>query len=79
MLRIRHFLGVASVSCLFIVGCGDEEQPNPSAKPEEVTQDFAKKSADMMKQANGNMDPKKAAKTLNTETKSAAPAEEPAK
>jgi hypothetical protein len=42
-----------------IPGCG-EDQPNRPAQPDEVTADFGKKSADMMKAANAGMDPKKA-------------------
>lgn len=56
-----------------LVGCDGENQPNPSAAPEQVNADFAKKTADMMKTANGNMDPKNA-KKINA-AKPAAPAE----
>lgn len=54
-----------------LVGCDGENQPNPSATPDQVNADFAKKTADMMKAANGNMDPKNA-KKINA--KPAAPA-----
>lgn len=43
---------------LSAVGCG-ENQPNAPAQPAEVSSaDFAKKTADMMKNANTGMDPK---------------------
>jgi hypothetical protein len=41
-----------------VVGCGEDGGSSASAKPEEVTPDFAAKSADMMKNANSGMDPK---------------------
>lgn len=45
-----------------ITGCS-ENQPNAPAKPEEVNADFGAKTADMMKNANTGMDPKKKAAT----------------
>jgi hypothetical protein len=42
-----------------ISGCG-EDQPNAPAQPGEVNADFAKKTVDMMKEANAAIDPKKA-------------------
>jgi hypothetical protein len=44
-------------------GCG-EDQPNPSAKPADLGEGFAKSSQDMMKSANSGMD-LKAAKDAN--------------
>jgi hypothetical protein len=41
------------------LGCG-EDQPNSSAQPSELGPDFAKKTADMMKDANKGMDLKAA-------------------
>jgi hypothetical protein len=54
---------IAGILAGLISGCG-EGQPNHPAQPNEVTPDFAKNSADMMKNANAGMDPKKA-KDLN--------------
>ena len=65
MHRFRHMLFAASLLGLFaFAGCG-EDQPNASAKPEEVTPDFSKKSGDLMKEANNSMDPKKLKSTPN--------------
>ena len=58
MHRFRHMLVATSLLGFVVAGCG-EDQPNPSAKPEEVTAEFGKSSGDMMKQANSGMDPKK--------------------
>jgi hypothetical protein len=58
MHRLRYAV-VAAALTGFLPGCGGEEQPNAPAAPEQVNEDFAKKSADMMKAANVGMDPKK--------------------
>jgi hypothetical protein len=50
---------VAFLGCILSSGCG-ENQPNTPAQPEEVNADFAKKTADMMKDANKGMDLKSA-------------------
>ncbi len=57
MYRFRLMLLSACVAGM-ISGCG-EDQPNAPAQPGEVNVDFAKKTADMMKNANSGMDPKK--------------------
>ena len=51
---------VLGLAAMGISGCGGEDQPNAPAKASEVNEDFAKKTADMMKNANSSMDPKKA-------------------
>jgi hypothetical protein len=56
--RLRYVI-VAVALAGFAPGCGGEEQPNAPAAPSEVNEDFAKKTADMMKAANAGMDPKK--------------------
>ena len=48
---------VAAVLAGLIGGCG-EDQPNQP--PKELTPEVAKSSADLMKNANSGMDPKKA-------------------
>ena len=58
MNRMRHAV-IAGILAGFVTGCS-EDQPNHPAQPGEVTADFAKNSADMMKNANAGMDPKKA-------------------
>ena len=56
--------------CCFAVGCG-EDQPNASTPPEAVNEDFAKKTADMMRAANTGMN-KKSSKTKGGAKASAA-------
>ena len=59
MNRLRSAV-VAGILAGFISGCGDDQTGHP-AQPNEVTPDFAKNSADMMKNANAGIpDPKKA-------------------
>ncbi len=58
MRRLSLAIAAAFLGCGFS-GCG-EDQPNAPAQPAEVTADFAKKTADMMKAANTGMDPKAA-------------------
>jgi len=58
MHRMRFVL-IAGVLAGFVPGCDGENQPNAPAQPGEVTEDFAKKSAEMMKNANTGMDPSK--------------------
>jgi hypothetical protein len=58
MNRLRHAL-IAGVLAGLLSGCG-EDQPNKPAGPGDVTPDFAKDSANMMKAANTGMDPKAA-------------------
>jgi hypothetical protein len=50
-----------------ISGCG-EDQPN-AARPEQVTNEFATSSADMMRKANTGMDPKQANATAPAKKK----------
>jgi len=57
MNRFRLMVFSAFVAAGMISGCG-EDQPNAPAQPAEVNVDFAKKTADMMKNANSGMDPK---------------------
>jgi len=64
MRRLSLAIAVAFLGCL-CSGCG-EDQPNAPAQPTEVNADFAKKTADMMKDANKGMDIK-AAKSKGTE------------
>jgi len=59
MHRLRYVFA-AAVLVGFIPGCGGEDQPNASATPEQVNADFGAKSAELMKNANTGMDPKKA-------------------
>ncbi len=62
MSRLRGVVVMALLSGV-IAGCGGEDQPNTPAQPSEVgTADFAKKTQDMMKDANSGMDLKKAPK-----------------
>jgi hypothetical protein len=63
MHRLRLTLLIAFLAGI-ISSCG-EDQPNAPAQPGEVTADFAKNAADMMKKANTGMDPK-AAKQAKT-------------
>ncbi len=56
MRRLSLAMAVALLGCVFS-GCG-ENQPNAPAQPSEVNADFAKKTADMMKDANTGMNPK---------------------
>jgi len=56
MRRLTLAIAALLLSCAFS-GCG-ESQPNAPAEPTEVNADFAKKTADMMKDANTGMDPK---------------------
>ena len=65
MYRFRWAVLGGVLAC-YAGGCGGEDQPNASAKPEEVTEDFAKKTADMMKAANSGMDPKALKKAAGT-------------
>ena len=65
MNRVRCAV-VAGILAGFISGCGDDQTGHP-AQPSEVNADFAKNSADMMKNANAGMDPKKA-KDVNKPT-----------
>jgi hypothetical protein len=58
MNRLRGAL-LAGFLAGLIPGCG-EEQPNRPAQPDEANADFARKSADMRRDANSGMDPKKA-------------------
>jgi hypothetical protein len=58
MYRFRLMLLSVFVAGM-ISGCG-EDQPNAPAQPGEVTVDFAKKTAEMMKNANSSIDPAKA-------------------
>jgi hypothetical protein len=59
MRRLCFAISAAFLACL-LSGCG-ENQPNAPATPEDVSApDFAKKTADMMKNANSGMDLKKA-------------------
>ncbi len=62
MNRLRC-LALAAILGGAISGCG-EDQPNAPAKPNELGEDFGKKTADMMKSANSGMD-LKAAKEAN--------------
>ena len=64
MHRFRYLLFAVSLFGFAAAGCG-EDQPNASAKPEEVTPDFSKKSGDMMREANNGMDPKMLKSTPN--------------
>ena len=64
MYRFRWAV-LAGVLACYAGGCG-EDQPNAPAKPEEVTEDFTKKTADMMKSANGPMDAKSVKKAAAT-------------
>lgn len=62
---MRKSLIAASILSIGLIGLGTagcgEDQPNKPAQPEDVSSaDFAKKTADMMKDANTGMDPKKA-------------------
>jgi hypothetical protein len=50
MSRLRGVVVMAILSGV-IAGCG-EDQPNTPAQPTELGPDFAKKSQDMMKEAN---------------------------
>ena len=63
MIRLRCLAGAAILAGV-ISGCGGEDQPNAPAKAEDLGPDFAKKTADMMKNANSGMD-LKAAKEAN--------------
>jgi hypothetical protein len=58
MNRLRGAV-ISGILAGLISGCG-EDQPNKPAQPNEVTPDFAKNTADMMKKANTGMDPKAA-------------------
>jgi hypothetical protein len=62
MSRLRC-LALAAILGGVLPGCG-EDQPNAPAKSSELGEDFAKKTADMMKNANSGMD-LKAAKDAN--------------
>jgi hypothetical protein len=60
MYRLRTLIGVAFLAGM-ISGCGDGLDSPASTPPEQTDADFAKKTADMMKEANaGSMDLKKA-------------------
>jgi hypothetical protein len=60
MYRLRTLIGVAFLAGT-ISGCGDSVDSPTSTPPEQTGADFAKKTADMMKDANaGSMDLKKA-------------------
>lgn len=65
MNRFRAF-AVAAVLTGALPGCG-EDQPNQPAQQKDLGEDFAKKTADMMKNANSGMD-LKGAKKADTET-----------
>lgn len=54
MRRLSLAVATGFLACVFS-GCG-EDQPNAPAQPSEVNADFAKKTADMMKDANKGMD-----------------------
>ncbi len=54
MRRLSLAIAAAFLGCIFS-GCG-EDQPNAPAQPEDVNTDFAKKTTDMMKDANTGMD-----------------------
>ncbi len=56
MRRFRAIIVGGAIATL-AGGCG-EDQPNASTPPEQVNEDFAKKSADMMRAANTGMDKK---------------------
>jgi hypothetical protein len=62
MNRLRG-LALAAILGGVLSGCG-EDQPNSPAKPADLGEDFAKKTADQMKNANSGMD-LKAAKEAN--------------
>jgi hypothetical protein len=51
---------IAGILAGFVSGCG-EDQPNHPAQANEVTADFAKSAADMMKNANAGIPDPKAA------------------
>ncbi|MGP0063111.1 MAG: hypothetical protein ACLQGP_05835 [Isosphaeraceae bacterium] len=55
MSRLRSMVLLAFLSGV-IAGCGGESQPNAPAEPADLGPDFAKKTADMMKNANSGMD-----------------------
>ncbi len=57
MRRLSFAIAAGFLGCLFS-GCG-EDQPNTPAQPTDLNADFAKKTADMMKDANAGMDLKK--------------------
>jgi hypothetical protein len=58
MRRLTLAIAAGFLGCVFS-GCG-EDQPNQPAQPAQVNADFAKQTADMMKNANaGSMDLKK--------------------
>lgn len=56
-MRRFGFLIVGGAMACFAGGCG-EDQPNASTPPEQVNEDFTKKTADMMRAANTGMDKK---------------------
>ncbi len=60
MNRLRA-LAVAAVLAGAVPGCG-EDQPNKPAEEKDLGADFAKNTADMMKNANSGMDLKGAQK-----------------
>ncbi|WP_165245894.1 hypothetical protein [Paludisphaera soli] len=70
MRRFRSIL-VGGAIAVLAGGCG-EDQPNTSTPPEQVNEDFAKKTADMMKAANTGMD-KKNLKSASKGTPTATP------
>jgi hypothetical protein len=55
MRRLSLMFAVAFLGCILSSGCG-ENQPNAPAEPTDLNADFAKKTADMMKDANKGMD-----------------------
>ena len=60
MYRLRSAICAAFLACL-ISGCGDGLDSPNATPPEQTNGDFAKKTADMMKDANaGSMDIKAA-------------------
>ena len=58
MFRLRFLLPTLFLAGI-VSGCGDD-QPNAPAQPSETGPEFAKKTADMMKEANKGMDLKNA-------------------
>ncbi len=60
MRKVILTLSLCSIGLMGVAttGCG-EDQPNAPAQPKDLTPDFGKSTADMMKNANSGMDPKK--------------------